>query len=147
MAWRKSRGTSRRAVWLRRGALSLLVVAALAVTASFFVDEPIRRLLVRQMNRSLKGYTATIRSASFHPIGLSLTLHDLSFTQNAHPDPLRRRVEQVRANRHAGDEYDVSNDIYPERHRTSPKRIRPQCTRLVSPALCASTHMLMKRDR
>ena len=96
MTWRKVRGTSRRAVWLRRGALFLLVVAALAVTASFFVDEPIRRLLVRQMNRSLKGYTATIRSVSFHPIGLSLTLHDLSFAQDAHPDPpvlLVRRLD------------------------------------------------------
>ena len=41
--------------------------------------------------------------------------------ENAHPDPLRRRVEQVGANRHAGDEYDISNDIYPKRHQTSPE--------------------------
>ena len=45
--------------------------------------------------------------------------------QNAHPDPLQRRVEQVRANRHAGDEYDVSNDIYPERHQAPPKKKTP----------------------
>ena len=42
--------------------------------------------------------------------------------ENAHPDPLRRRVEQVGANRHSGDEYDVSNDINPKRHQASPEK-------------------------
>jgi hypothetical protein len=76
-----------RRTWLRRTALVVLALLVVAVTASFFVDEPIRRLLVRQMNQSLKGYTATIRAVSFHPIGLSLTLYDLAFVQDAHPDP------------------------------------------------------------
>jgi hypothetical protein len=54
---------------------------------SFFIDEPLRRLVVRQMNQQLKGYTADIRKLSFHPVGLSLTLYDLKFLQQAHPDP------------------------------------------------------------
>ena len=41
--------------------------------------------------------------------------------QNAHPDPLQRYVEQVGTNRHASDEYDVSNEIYSKRHETSPE--------------------------
>jgi hypothetical protein len=39
------------------------------------------------MNRQLRGYSADIRKLSFHPIGLSLTLYDLRFLQEAHPDP------------------------------------------------------------
>jgi hypothetical protein len=79
--------TNSRRVWLRRGAFVILVLLALAVAASFFIDEPLRRVIVRQMNASLKGYTATIRAVSFHPIGLSLTLHDLAFIQDKHPEP------------------------------------------------------------
>ena len=60
---------------------------------------------------------------------------------DSHPDPLRRRVEQVGTNRHADDEYDVSNDIYPERHQRHPKNRRPHRTRLGPFALCASTRI------
>ena len=88
---------ARRATWLRRGGLALLVLVGLAVVASFFMDEPIRRLLVRQMNRNLKGYTATIRAVNFHPIGLSLTVRDLSFAQEAHPDPPVLQVRRLDA--------------------------------------------------
>jgi uncharacterized protein involved in outer membrane biogenesis len=60
---------------------------ALAVVGSFFIDEPLRRVVVRQINRQLKGYSADTRKLSFHPIGLSLILYDLRFLQQAHPDP------------------------------------------------------------
>ena len=73
--------------WLRYTGIAVLAVVALAVVGSFFIDEPLRRLVVRQMNRQLKGYSADIRKLSFHPIGLSLTLYDLRFLQQAHPDP------------------------------------------------------------
>ena len=73
--------------WLRGAGIALLVLVALAVSASFFIDEPLRRIVVRQMNQSLKGYSADIGKLSFHPIGLSLTLYDLKFLQEAHPDP------------------------------------------------------------
>jgi hypothetical protein len=73
--------------WLRRIGVGLLALAALAVVASFFIDEPLRRVVVRKMNQALKGYRADIRKLSFHPIGLSLTLYDLRFVQEAHPDP------------------------------------------------------------
>jgi len=67
--------------------LSLLAVVVLAFIASFFIDEPLRRYVERRMNESLDGYTVKIQKLSFHPIGASLTLSDVIFTQNAHPDP------------------------------------------------------------
>jgi Domain of Unknown Function (DUF748) len=68
----------------------LLVLVALVVCAvigSFFIDEPLRRYVERRMNASLDGYTVTIRRLSFHPIGASLTLSDVVFVQDKHPDP------------------------------------------------------------
>ena len=73
--------------WLRYTGIAVLAVVALAVVGSFFIDEPLRRVVVRQMNQQLKGYRADIGKLSFHPIGLSLTLYDLRFRQEAHPDP------------------------------------------------------------
>ena len=73
--------------WLRYTGIAVLAVMALAFVGSFFIDEPLRRVVVRQMNQQLKGYSADIRKLSFHPIGLSLTLYDLRFLQQAHPDP------------------------------------------------------------
>jgi len=61
--------------------------------------------------------------------------------QNAYPDPLRRRVEQVGADRHTGDEYDVSDDIDAKRHLRHPK-FGPLHGTLPGPfALCASTRI------
>jgi hypothetical protein len=67
--------------------LILLAVVVLAVIASFFIDEPLRRYVERRMNESLDGYTVSIRQLSFHPIGASLTLSDVTFIQDKHPDP------------------------------------------------------------
>ena len=44
-------------VWVA-GAVALVAVAA--VVASFFVDEPLRRYLERQLNARLQGYTVRI---------------------------------------------------------------------------------------
>jgi len=65
--------------------------------ASFFVDEPIRRAIESQMNQRLKGYTAHIEKLSFHPIGGSLTLYNLVFIQDAHPEPPVLRVPRLDA--------------------------------------------------
>ena len=74
----------------RRGRIVLGVVGvllALIVIGSFLVDEPLRRLIERQMNERMDGYTVRIERLSFHPIGLSVTLFGLTFSQNASPDP------------------------------------------------------------
>jgi hypothetical protein len=63
------------------------VLLALIVIGSFFVDEPLRRVIERQMNERMDGYTVRIERLSFHPIGLGVTLFGLTFSQNAFPDP------------------------------------------------------------
>jgi hypothetical protein len=89
--------SGRPAPWVRRGLLGVLAIAVVAVAAAYFADEPIRRVIERQMNQRLKGFSATIRAVSFHPIGLSLTVQDLVFTQNAHPNPPVLRVPRLDA--------------------------------------------------
>jgi hypothetical protein len=74
----------------RRGRMVLGIIAvllALVIIGSFFVDEPLRRVIERQMNERMDGYAVRIERLSFHPIGLSVTLYGLTFSQNAHPDP------------------------------------------------------------
>jgi Domain of Unknown Function (DUF748) len=77
------------------GTLGVLVV--LAIVASFFVDEPLRRMTERQMNARLKGYTARIGSLSFHPIGFSVTFGDVILIQQAHPDPPVLKIHRLDA--------------------------------------------------
>ena len=70
--------------------ITLLVVGlllALIVIGSFFVDEPLRRVIERRMNASMEGYTVRIERLSFHPLGFGLTLYGLTFAQEAFPDP------------------------------------------------------------
>jgi hypothetical protein len=45
------------------------------------------------------------------------------------------------ANRHAGDEYDVSNDIYPERHQAPPKKKDAPTVPASVRSLCAQAHV------
>ena len=78
-------------------ALILLAVVVLTVIASFFIDEPLRRYVERRMNESLDGYTVTIRRLSFHPIGASLTLSDVVFVQDKHPDPPVMQIPKLHA--------------------------------------------------
>src|SRR5438105_13736414 len=79
----------------RRILAGIGIFVALLVIASFFVDEPIRRAIEHQMNGPLKGYTAHIERLSFHPIGGSLTLYNLVFIQDAHPEPPVLRVPRL----------------------------------------------------
>jgi Domain of Unknown Function (DUF748) len=65
----------------------LAAVLVLGVLIPFFLDEPLRRYIEGQMNARLTGYTVSIGALSFHAIGLSLTLRDLVFVQEANPDP------------------------------------------------------------
>ena len=75
-------------------------VIALAVLLSFLIDEPLRRSVEAQMNARLTGYSVSIGKLRFHPIGLSLTLFDLVFTQQANPDPPVGRIPRLDASVH-----------------------------------------------
>ena len=75
---------SRRWLWIP-GVLVALV--ALAFTAAFFMDEPLRQSMEREVNRRLNGYSAKIGRLDFHPIGFSLELENVTLHQDEHPDP------------------------------------------------------------
>jgi hypothetical protein len=85
---------SRRARWT---AVALGAAVVLAVLLSYLADEPLRRSVEGQMNARLTGYTASIGTLSFHPIGLSLTLSDVVFVQTANPDPPIGHIERLEA--------------------------------------------------
>jgi hypothetical protein len=72
-------------------------VVVAAVVASFFVDDPLRRYLERQLNARLQGYTVRIGALDLHPLGLSIDVEDVSLTQDAHPDPPVARVPALSA--------------------------------------------------
>lgn len=89
------RGTPRRYRWLAGVAV---VFAVLLVVTAFFLDEPLRRLVERQMNERLDGYTATVAKLNFHPIGFAIDLRDVVLVQDANPDPPVMRIERLSAN-------------------------------------------------
>ena len=75
----------------------LLLLIALAVVASFFIDEPLRRTIERRMNERLDGYTVTLGKLDFHPLGFSIDFGDIVVSQNAHPDPPVAKIEELQA--------------------------------------------------
>src|SRR2546423_12549861 len=84
----------RRWLWF---AVPVAVVVVLAVVIAFFIDEPLRRMTEREMNRKMKGYTAHIRKLDFHPIGFAVDFYDVQLSQNANPDPAVMRIERLTA--------------------------------------------------
>jgi hypothetical protein len=83
--------------WYRWVAGVAVAIALLLVITAFFLDEPLRRIVERQMNERLKGYTATVGKLNFHPIGFAIDLFDIVLVQNAHPDPPVMRIERLSA--------------------------------------------------
>ncbi|HEV8231553.1 MAG TPA: DUF748 domain-containing protein [Thermoanaerobaculia bacterium] len=65
----------------------ILGLALLVIIVSFFVDEPMRRAMEKNINQRLTGYTARISDLDFNIFGFSVTLHDVSIRQDAHPEP------------------------------------------------------------
>lgn len=87
-------GVSKAVLWTFGGIVGLIV---LLVIASFFVDEPMRRSMEREMNRRLTGYSVSLPKVHFHLFGLSVTLYDLTVRQNANPDPPVASIPRLHA--------------------------------------------------
>jgi uncharacterized protein DUF748 len=84
--------------WYRWSTGVAVAIAILLVITAFFLDEPLRRLVERQMNERLKGYTATVGRLNFHPIGFAIDLRDVVLVQDANPDPPIMQIERLSAN-------------------------------------------------
>ncbi len=87
-------GVSKTVLWIIGGIVGLIV---LLVIASFFVDEPMRRSMEKEMNRRLTGYSVSLPKLHFHLFGLSVTLYDLTVKQNANPDPPVASIPRLHA--------------------------------------------------
>jgi hypothetical protein len=83
-SWTKKLSDSRAFRW---GVSIPAVLALVLYTASFFLDEPLRRIMEKKINRDLKGYSVQLPKLHFQLIGLSLTLKGLTILQQAHPNP------------------------------------------------------------
>ena len=70
--------------WLTGVVVSVLV---LLFVAAFFIDEPLRRYMVRTMNEKMVGYTIYIPGFDFNPFGFRFTFKDLTVMQDQHPNP------------------------------------------------------------
>jgi hypothetical protein len=81
---RRRGGRRRWPLWLAGAVAVLLVVAALA--PRMFADQ-IRAMIEARMNEGLTGYSVTLPAVDVQLFGLALTLHDLTVTQDAFPDP------------------------------------------------------------
>lgn len=78
----------------------LVSLVLILVIASFFIDEPLRRLTEKKMNQALKGYTVRLPKLHFSIIGLSITLKGLTVRQQAHPEPPVATFPYLRASVH-----------------------------------------------
>src|SRR5262249_38499427 len=78
-------------------AVPVAVVVVLSIVVAFLIDEPLRRMTEREVNRKMKGYTAHIRKLDFHPIGFAVDFYDVQLIQNANPDPPVMRIERLTA--------------------------------------------------
>ncbi|MBC8018762.1 MAG: DUF748 domain-containing protein, partial [Verrucomicrobia bacterium] len=79
------------------------ILAALTLvlfSASFFLDEPLRRTMEKKMNRDLKGYSVRLPGLHVQLIGLSLTLKGLTVLQEAHPNPPVVHIPVLKASIH-----------------------------------------------
>jgi len=83
-SWVKKLQNSRALRWL----IGIPVVLALVLfIVSFFLDEPLRRNMEKNINRDLKGYTVRLPKLHLQLLDLSLTLKEMIVLQQAHPDP------------------------------------------------------------
>ena len=78
----------------------LAVILVIIFAGAFFIDEPLRRKVERNMNERLKGYTVRLERLDFHPIGLSLDLEQLSIYQNPPSDQPIAHIPNLHASVH-----------------------------------------------
>ena len=67
-------------------AIGIVVIVLLAAVALFFIDEPLRAFIERQLNQRVEGYQFTIGKAHLHP-NLSLDVENAVMVQTKHPEP------------------------------------------------------------
>jgi len=85
---------------LRWGAGLPIAFVLVLFIVSFFLDEPLRRQMEKNINRDLKGYSVRLPKLHLQLLDLSLTLRELAVLQQAHPDPPVAYLPLLRASIH-----------------------------------------------
>ena len=78
----------------------LASLALILYLASYFIDEPLRRMTEKKMNQALKGYSVRLPELHLRLIGLSVTLKGLTVLQQAHPEPPVAKFPYIKASIH-----------------------------------------------
>jgi hypothetical protein len=84
-------------VWLLG---ALFGLAMLAIAVAFFIDEPLRHYVEREMNSRLQGYTVRIGKLDLHPLNFSVDLYEVTIVQDANPEPPIVHVPNLDASVH-----------------------------------------------
>ncbi|NTV15227.1 MAG: DUF748 domain-containing protein [Desulfobulbaceae bacterium] len=64
-----------------------VVLALVLCVAPYLLDEPLRRITEKKINRNLKGYSVRLPELHVQWINLSVTMKGLALHQQAHPEP------------------------------------------------------------
>jgi hypothetical protein len=89
-----------RARWIRISLAAVLAILLVVVLLPTLVSEPLRRMMERNANNRLQGYSLTIGKVRLHPLTFSLDLLDTVVLQHAHPDPPMARIPRFSATVH-----------------------------------------------
>lgn len=68
-----------------------------SIVAAFFVEEPMRRWFVREINDPLDGYSVGLGGVDLHSLSASVTLEDLVVIQDALPEPPLVEIPRIDA--------------------------------------------------
>ncbi len=100
----KKPGTTRKKLMVSKPLRWILGIPAVLVLilflASFLFDEPLRRIMEKNINRDLKGYSVRLPKLHVQLINLSLSLKGLTIRQNAHPEPPVAYFPTIKASIH-----------------------------------------------
>ena len=83
--------------WVAGIFLGLLV---LLFIASFFLDEPLRKMTENKLNNRIKDYSIRVPKLHLQLIGLTVTLKEVTISQKAHPEPPVIYVPVLKASIH-----------------------------------------------
>jgi hypothetical protein len=95
---------TRRKIPIPRALLRILGITASAVLilylSSYLLDEPLRSITEKKINRDLKGYSVRLAGLHVQLITLSFTLKGLTVRQQAYPDPPVAVFPSIKASIH-----------------------------------------------
>jgi hypothetical protein len=75
----------------------LFAFVLLVIIASFFLAEPMRRAMEKNINQRLTGYTAHIPDLDFNIFGFAVTLNNVTLSQDANPTPPVALIPRLKA--------------------------------------------------